>query len=88
MYGATENAEEGLQVIGAGYGRTGTDSLKVALNELGYKTYHMYECSLHGDHQKWIDADTQVGATVLLAYARVFAINNRGAQLLPYMSVD
>lgn len=59
MYGATTEGET-LQVIGAGYGRTGTDSLKVALNELGYKTYHMYECSLHGDHQKWIDTDNQL----------------------------
>lgn len=60
MYGATQKEGDGLQVIGAGYGRTGTDSLKVALNELGYNTYHMYECSVHGDHQKWIDADTEL----------------------------
>lgn len=32
-----------LDVIGSGYGRTGTDSLREALNELGYKTYHMNE---------------------------------------------
>lgn len=25
-----------LEVIGAGYGRTGTDSLRIALNTLGY----------------------------------------------------
>ncbi|CAO0798284.1 unnamed protein product [Mucor circinelloides] len=30
-----------LEVIGAGYGRTGTDSLRTALNMLGYKTHHM-----------------------------------------------
>ncbi|KAI8644337.1 P-loop containing nucleoside triphosphate hydrolase protein [Parasitella parasitica] len=30
-----------LQVIGAGFGRTGTDSLRLALNILGYKTHHM-----------------------------------------------
>ncbi|KAG2211849.1 hypothetical protein INT47_004536 [Mucor saturninus] len=29
-----------LKVIGAGYGRTGTDSLRIALNTLGYNTYH------------------------------------------------
>lgn len=35
---------EALQVIGAGLGRTGTDSLRKALNELGYgPTYHMVE---------------------------------------------
>ncbi|KAF1798619.1 P-loop containing nucleoside triphosphate hydrolase protein [Mucor lusitanicus] len=30
-----------LEVIGAGFGRTGTDSLRTALNMLGYKTHHM-----------------------------------------------
>lgn len=30
-----------LEIIGAGYGRTGTDSLRTALNMLGYKTHHM-----------------------------------------------
>ncbi|KAI9494353.1 P-loop containing nucleoside triphosphate hydrolase protein [Zychaea mexicana] len=29
-----------LKIIGAGYGRTGTDSLRVALDMLGYKTHH------------------------------------------------
>ena len=27
-----------LEIIGTGYGRTGTNSLRIALNELGYKT--------------------------------------------------
>lgn len=36
-----------LKVIGSGYGRTGTDTLREALNELGYKTYHMHEI-IHG----------------------------------------
>ncbi|KAK9709243.1 hypothetical protein K7432_009161 [Basidiobolus ranarum] len=30
-----------LEVIGAGFGRTGTMSLKAALDKLGYRTYHM-----------------------------------------------
>ncbi|KAI8076181.1 P-loop containing nucleoside triphosphate hydrolase protein [Thamnidium elegans] len=30
-----------LKVIGGGYGRTGTDSLRVALDTLGYQTFHM-----------------------------------------------
>ena len=46
-----------LEVIGTGYGRTGTDSLREALNELGYKTYHMKEI-MHGkllsDVHDWI----------------------------------
>ena len=32
-----------LKIIGAGFGRTGTLSTKVALNELGYPCYHMKE---------------------------------------------
>ncbi|KAI8066491.1 P-loop containing nucleoside triphosphate hydrolase protein [Gongronella butleri] len=32
-----------LEVIGAGFGRTGTHSLHLALNKLGYKTHHMVE---------------------------------------------
>jgi len=36
-------AEGALEVIGSGYGRTGTETLRVALNTLGYKTYHMKE---------------------------------------------
>ena len=33
-----------LKVIGAGMGRTGTESLKLALEQLGFgKCYHMYE---------------------------------------------
>lgn len=39
-----EPQEMGLQVIGAGFGRTGTASLKAALEILGYdKTHHMFE---------------------------------------------
>ncbi|KAI8149847.1 P-loop containing nucleoside triphosphate hydrolase protein [Fennellomyces sp. T-0311] len=30
-----------LKIIGAGMGRTGTDSLRIALNTLGYNTHHM-----------------------------------------------
>jgi len=32
-----------LHVIGVGYGRTGTDTLKEALNLLGYRTFHTKE---------------------------------------------
>ena len=32
---------DALQVIGAGFGRTGTDSLREALEQLGYPCYHM-----------------------------------------------
>jgi len=40
-----------IKVIGAGFGRTGTLSLKAALEELGYdKCYHMVEAFRHHHH--------------------------------------
>jgi hypothetical protein len=50
-----------LEVIGAGFGRTGTLSLKTALDLLGYAPcYHMLECMPLGpEHwQLWVDAHT------------------------------
>ena len=38
---ATSNT--GLKVLGASFGRTATKSTYVALNMLGFKTYHMFE---------------------------------------------
>ena len=32
-----------LELIGVGFGRTGTDSTRVALNHLGFPCYHMFE---------------------------------------------
>jgi len=52
----TEQAEAssksaGLQIIGAGFGRTGTLSLKVALEQLGFgPCYHMTEAFRHPEH--------------------------------------
>jgi len=48
----------GLSVIGAGYGRTGTLSLKRALEMLGYvKCHHMIEViNKPGEPDKWLDA--------------------------------
>jgi len=47
-----------LQVIGAGFGRTGTLSLKAALEKLGFgPCYHMIEVGGNEGHaQRWIDA--------------------------------
>ena len=47
-----------LKVIGAGYGRTGTLSLKHALEQLGFdKCYHMMEVNQNPSHfQMWADA--------------------------------
>jgi hypothetical protein len=47
-----------LQVIGAGFGRSGTDSLREALEILDYPTYHMKEIVLKylDDHvMLWLD---------------------------------
>jgi hypothetical protein len=47
-----------LQVIGAGMGRTGTLSLKIALEQLGFgPCYHMEEVFAHPEHrQLWVSA--------------------------------
>ena len=47
----TKGANVSIEVIGAGFGRTGTLSLKYALEHLGYnKCYHMLEVRNHPDH--------------------------------------
>lgn len=48
-----------VKIIGAGYGRTGTKSLQVALEQLGFdKCYHMEELILHPeDVRHWENAD-------------------------------
>jgi hypothetical protein len=48
----TNEEEEGIQVICAGLGRTGTLSLTEALKVLGYKPYHFVDFS---HHQQWAD---------------------------------
>jgi len=50
-----------LKVIGAGFGRTGTSSVRQALGELGYNCYHMSEVLFGGNDKKgdvdfWQDA--------------------------------
>jgi hypothetical protein len=49
-----------LKVIGAGFGRTGTLSLKVALEQLGFaRCYHMTEVFTKPHHVKLWDASAQ-----------------------------
>ena len=47
-----------LDIIGVGYGRTGTLSLKLALETIGYAAcYHMSEVVGHPEHSAlWINA--------------------------------
>src|SRR5262245_56304857 len=49
---ARETSIVTLQVIGAGWGRTGTYSLKLALERLGYRTHHMHEVFLHPEQSQ------------------------------------
>lgn len=51
---------EPLHIVGAGLPRTGTSSLRSALNYLGYRTYHMVSILEDGgtDAQKWADVGT------------------------------
>jgi len=44
-----------LELIGAGYGRTGTDSTKEALNILGLRCYHMREVIGNPDNAQHVD---------------------------------
>ena len=49
-----------IEVIGAGFGRTGTMSLKVALEELGVgPCYHMIELFGHPEHVELWEAASQ-----------------------------
>ena len=47
----TNGEEHLMKVVGARFGRTGTMSLKVALEELGFgPCYHMIELFEHPEH--------------------------------------
>ncbi len=44
-----------LQIIGAGFGRTGTLSVYTALNQLGFPCYHMYEVQEIKENKSHVD---------------------------------
>lgn len=50
-----------MEIIGAGYGRTGTLSTYTALNELGYKCYHMVEVLENPANKEHLDFWHRVG---------------------------
>jgi len=52
-----------LDIIGAGYGRTGTWSTFAALNKLGYPCYHMQEVILNKDNKSHLDFWRRVANT-------------------------
>jgi Sulfotransferase domain len=70
---ATElvSTTQSLKIIGAGFGRTGTLSLKAALEELGFgPCYHMVEVFQHPEHIKlW----TAVAQGKVVDWDRIFA---------------
>jgi hypothetical protein len=49
-----------LQIIGAGFGRTGTLSLYTALNQLGFPCYHMFEVLKNPANKSHLDFWRQV----------------------------
>eukprot|EP00931_Biecheleriopsis_adriatica_P120101 TRINITY_DN95248_c0_g1_i1.p1 TRINITY_DN95248_c0_g1~~TRINITY_DN95248_c0_g1_i1.p1 ORF type:complete len:281 (+),score=34.56 TRINITY_DN95248_c0_g1_i1:93-935(+) len=49
---AAVTAGTAMEVIGAGFGRSGTASMYLALNELGYKTYHMVSVLKSSEHSR------------------------------------
>lgn len=44
-----------LDIIGAGFGRTGTLSISVALGKLGFPTYHMTDILFHPVHRQGME---------------------------------
>lgn len=61
-----------MKVIGAGFGRTGTASMHLALNQLGYQTYHMTEVIPQSSHSRawgalWDETGTLEDALDLVA---------------------
>jgi len=58
-----------LKVIGVGFGRTGTDSLREAMEILGMPCYHMISAGHRDEYKYWVKADKQIretGETTLL----------------------
>jgi len=52
-HGAPKAEPVPMRVIGAGFGRTSTNSLMMALDRLGHKTYHMEKVRALGHHSQW-----------------------------------
>lgn len=53
-----------MKVIGAGLGRTGTNSVKIALEQLGFDTcYHMQELTTHASHLPYWQQVFETGTT-------------------------
>ncbi|KAJ3120062.1 hypothetical protein HK098_004906 [Nowakowskiella sp. JEL0407] len=66
-----------LEIVGAGLPRTGTTSLKEALEILGYPTYHMRENVIYNDSQKWLNIVKDNYGRDFKDWDYVFAQKNR-----------
>mmetsp|Transcript_72620 Transcript_72620/g.121147 ORF Transcript_72620/g.121147 Transcript_72620/m.121147 type:complete len:251 (-) Transcript_72620:189-941(-) len=64
---------DSLSIIGAGCGRTGTLSLKQALELLGFPCYHMFECGRLGHASLWCRALTGSPSSQRGAWQDIFA---------------
>lgn len=76
-----------LELIGVGFGRTGTDSTRAALNQLGFPCYHMFEVLENPDNADHLDFWLEVARSepgVQHDWSRAFAryratVDNPGA---------
>eukprot|EP00898_Chlorokybus_atmophyticus_P007703 jgi/Chlat1/7934/Chrsp68S07366 len=70
----------GLEVIGAGLGRTGTMSLKAALQQLGFgPCYHMLEVFMNPGHaQKWIECAQKVEKGQDVDFNKIYMPEEKG----------
>lgn len=73
-------APQTLQVIGAGLGRTGTESMRMALDRLGYHTYHMFRNVQERHSPLWaaVGDDVHGGLTGAAADAVIDAMEAAG----------
>ena len=53
LHATAASAGEAMLVVGAGFGRTGTESLCAALTAMGFKTYHGSKAVRHAHLPLW-----------------------------------
>ncbi|KAG2213845.1 hypothetical protein INT47_001114 [Mucor saturninus] len=68
----TKQSSSFLHILGAGYGRTGTMSLRDALNILGYKTHHMEDTILDPTQDPKIFEDAYKNPNDIVDWEKAF----------------
>ena len=69
-----------IKVIGVGYARTGTYSLKYALKVLGYRCYHFEDIFLNKGHSRyWVDIVKKLekGSRVKIDWKYLLKVSNK-----------